>query len=124
VEAHHAPSSSNDFTTRTSSINHLFIQSFTPAAAQAYWGLLAATVLAGACSSLGSLGAAVSVEREWPKVLCGSNTAALSKINSGKFTISSSQLLGSTLTYLVSNCTTDEAPTAAQGLLIQSCQLL
>jgi hypothetical protein len=50
---------------------------------QAYWALLATAVLAGACSSIGSLGASVSVEREWPKVLCGSNTAALSKINSG-----------------------------------------
>lgn len=50
---------------------------------QAYWLLLCTTVLAGACSSVGSLGASVSVEREWPKVLCGSNTAALSKVNSG-----------------------------------------
>jgi hypothetical protein len=50
---------------------------------QVYWPLLCTTVIAGACSSIGSLGASVSVERECPKVLCGSNTAALSKINSG-----------------------------------------
>jgi hypothetical protein len=54
-----------------------------PVVLQAYWVLLVTTAVSGACSSVGSLGASVSVEREWPKVLCGSNTAALSKINSG-----------------------------------------
>jgi hypothetical protein len=41
-------------------------------------------MLAGASSSVGSLGAAVAVEREFPKVMCGGDTSALSKVYSGK----------------------------------------
>eukprot|EP00775_Hariotina_reticulata_P006954 gene6954-7170_t len=47
-----------------------------------YWLLVSVTMLAGASSSVGSLGAAVAVEREYPKVICGADTSALSKVNS------------------------------------------
>ncbi|KAF8060042.1 solute carrier family 40 member 1 [Scenedesmus sp. PABB004] len=50
--------------------------------AAASGALLWTTVLAGACSSVGSLGAAVAVEREWPAVLCGDDAARLGQVNS------------------------------------------
>lgn len=46
-------------------------------------GLLWTAVLAGASSSIGSLGAAVAVEREYPKILCGEDSARLTNVNSG-----------------------------------------
>lgn len=51
--------------------------------AQLHRALLATTMLAGASSSVGSLGAAVAVEREMPAVLCAGNAASLSKLNAG-----------------------------------------
>ncbi|KAK9837511.1 hypothetical protein WJX81_007687 [Elliptochloris bilobata] len=48
-----------------------------------FWGCNAATVLFGAASSLFALGSSLAVEREWPKVLCGGDSAALSRLNSG-----------------------------------------
>lgn len=48
-----------------------------------YWGLISVVLLAGASSSVGSLGAAVAVEREYSKTLCGDDSAGLRKLNSG-----------------------------------------
>ena len=48
-----------------------------------YWGLTNVTLLAGAASSIGSLGAAVAVERDYAKTLCGDDSGALRKLNSG-----------------------------------------
>ena len=39
---------------------------------------------AGSLCSVGSMGAAAAVEREWTKTLCGSDDTALSKLNAGK----------------------------------------
>lgn len=49
-----------------------------------YWGLISVVLLAGASSSVGSLGAAVAVEREYSKTLCGDDSAGLRKLNSGE----------------------------------------
>lgn len=48
-----------------------------------YWSLACLTLLAGASSSIGSLGAAVAVEREYAKALCGGDSTALRKLNAG-----------------------------------------
>jgi hypothetical protein len=56
-----------------------------PNAPQAlYWSLTATCMVTGASSSVGSLGAAVAIEREHTKVLCGTDSAALRKLNSGE----------------------------------------
>lgn len=49
-----------------------------------YWALISTCMLAGASSSVGSLGAAVAVEREHVKVLCGDHSAGLRKLNAGR----------------------------------------
>lgn len=59
------------------------------------WILTVIVLLAGASSSIGSLGAAVAVEREYAKTLCGHDSAALRKLNSGLRAIDLlSQMLG------------------------------
>ena len=45
------------------------------------WLLLGVVVVAGAVSSLGALGATLSVEREWVKVLCALDSADLAATN-------------------------------------------
>jgi hypothetical protein len=40
-------------------------------------------LVAGASSSVGSLGAAVAVEREHAKIMCGDDSTALRKLNAG-----------------------------------------
>eukprot|EP00887_Chlorella_sp_A99_P000187 scaffold13.g187.t1 len=47
-----------------------------------YWACLLAALGAGAASSLGALGATLSVEREWTRALCGADSAALARVNS------------------------------------------
>lgn len=49
-----------------------------------FWLLAGAAMFLGASSSIGSLGAAVAVEREHTKVLCGDDSTALRKLNSGQ----------------------------------------
>jgi hypothetical protein len=44
---------------------------------------MAICLVAGSLCSIGSMGAAAAVEREWTKTLCGSNDTALSKLNAG-----------------------------------------
>lgn len=56
---------------------------FLPRGGPAFWGCAAVTVAAGAASSLFALGSSLAVEREWPKVLCGGDSAALSRLNAG-----------------------------------------
>jgi hypothetical protein len=48
-----------------------------------YWPLMAATIAVGSSSSVGSVGAAAAVEREWVKVLCGGDALLLARANSG-----------------------------------------
>lgn len=48
-----------------------------------YWSLISIVLLAGASSSIGSLGAAIAVEREYAKTLCGDDSTALRKLNAG-----------------------------------------
>lgn len=57
------------------------------------WILNVIVLLAGASSSIGSLGAAVAVEREYAKTLCGHDSAALRKLNSGKVLMHSGKVL-------------------------------
>jgi hypothetical protein len=49
-----------------------------------YWSLTCIMLLAGASSSIGSLGAAVAVEREYAKTLCGDDSSALRKLNASE----------------------------------------
>jgi hypothetical protein len=49
-----------------------------------YWCLTCIMLLAGASSSIGSLGAAVAVEREYAKTLCGDDSSALRKLNASE----------------------------------------
>ncbi|PRW32971.1 TPR repeat-containing isoform B [Chlorella sorokiniana] len=46
-----------------------------------FWAGLVVTMAAGSASTLGALGSALSVEREWTKALCGSDSAALAHLN-------------------------------------------
>ncbi|KAI8465599.1 MAG: hypothetical protein J3K34DRAFT_84448 [Monoraphidium minutum] len=48
----------------------------------AYWPLMAVAIAAGAASSVGSMGAAAAVEREWVKALCGGDSLLLARVNS------------------------------------------
>jgi hypothetical protein len=50
-----------------------------------YGVLISITLLAGASSSIGSLGATVAVEREYAKTLCGDDSTALRKLNASEF---------------------------------------
>jgi hypothetical protein len=50
---------------------------------QVYWPLVLVVVLVGSSSSVGSMGAAAAVEREWVKVLCGPDLLLLARTNSG-----------------------------------------
>lgn len=45
---------------------------------------MAVTIVVGSSSSIGSMGAAAAVEREWVKVLCGADTLMLARMNSGE----------------------------------------
>lgn len=58
----------------------------------AYWLLISFVLVAGASSSVGSLGAAVAVEREHAKILCGDCSTALRKLNAGGLAQHSSSL--------------------------------
>ncbi|GBF99021.1 hypothetical protein Rsub_11825 [Raphidocelis subcapitata] len=51
-------------------------------APQIYWPLMCVVVFVGSSGSVGSVGAAAAVEREWVKALCGGDTALLSRVNS------------------------------------------
>jgi hypothetical protein len=42
-------------------------------------------VVAGACCSIGSMGATLSVEKDWTKTMTAGDPAALSKLNAGKW---------------------------------------
>jgi len=46
-----------------------------------YWGLVVIAVATGSASSIGSLGASLSVEREWTKALCAGDSDNLAKMN-------------------------------------------
>ena len=48
-----------------------------------FWACNATTIAFGAASSLFALGSSLAVEREWPKVLCGADSSALSRLNAG-----------------------------------------
>lgn len=49
-----------------------------------YWVIISITLVAGASSSIGSLGATVAVEREHAKTLCGDDSSALRKLNASE----------------------------------------
>jgi hypothetical protein len=44
---------------------------------------MAVVIFVGSSSSVGSVGAAAAVEREWVKALCQEDTLLLSRVNSG-----------------------------------------
>jgi len=46
-----------------------------------YWTLVVLTIITGSISSLGAMGASLSVEREWTKALCASDSEALAQTN-------------------------------------------
>ena len=48
-----------------------------------FYAFMALAMAAGSVSSLGSLGNSLSVEREWTKTLCGSDSEALARLNAG-----------------------------------------
>ena len=48
-----------------------------------FWIGAVSTIASGSISSIGSQGSMLSVEKEWTTALCGSDSAALAKFNSG-----------------------------------------
>ncbi|KAI3430443.1 hypothetical protein D9Q98_005038 [Chlorella vulgaris] len=61
----------------------------------AFWAALLVMMGAGAASTLGALGSTLSVEREWTKTLCGSDSAALAALNAAMRRIDLSCLIAS-----------------------------
>jgi iron-regulated transporter 1 len=60
-----------------------------------FWALVGVAVAAGCLSSVGSLGAALSVEREWTRALSGGSSEQLAQINAGMKAIDLTCLLAS-----------------------------
>ena len=48
-----------------------------------FWACSAMAIACGAASSLFALGSSLAVEREWPRTLCGADSAALARLNAG-----------------------------------------
>ena len=48
-----------------------------------FWIPVCATILIGSISSVGAMGSTISVEKEWTKSLCGTDSADLARLNSG-----------------------------------------
>lgn len=48
-----------------------------------FWTLVVLLLAMGSLSSVGAMGATLSVEKEWTKALCGSDSAQLALTNSG-----------------------------------------
>eukprot|EP00891_Asterochloris_glomerata_P005298 jgi/Astpho2/5298/e_gw1.00075.46.1_t len=54
-----------------------------PSGTPLFWIPVSATILIGSISSVGAMGSTLSVEKEWTKTLCGTDSAALARLNSG-----------------------------------------
>jgi len=61
----------------------------------AYWFFVVIAMLAASISSVGALGATLSVEREWTKILSGNDTDQLASLNAGMKRIDLSCLIAS-----------------------------
>ena len=49
----------------------------------AFWAAVVFTIVFGSVSSVGALGSALSVEKEWTATLCCGDSIAMAKLNSG-----------------------------------------
>lgn len=61
----------------------LLAASFVPRGGGLFWACSTVAIACGAASSLFALGSSLAVEREWPKALCGADSAALARLNAG-----------------------------------------
>ena len=61
----------------------LLAASLAPRGGGLFWACSTAAIACGAASSLFALGSSLAVEREWPKTLCGADSAALARFNAG-----------------------------------------
>lgn len=55
-----------------------------PKSGARYWLCVAYTVSLGSASSVGALGANLSVEKEWTKALCQGDSVRLANLNAGE----------------------------------------